>query len=116
MSQPRAQTVRFRGTCRGGRRQVSTGRETVRADTHTVSAAPEPDRDTYQQPVAFEPWLDKRGLARHLMCSVRWVEARMADGMPHVRMAGRAKFHLSEVEPWLQAHGHIERRGEAAAA
>lgn len=61
-----------------------------------------------------EPWLDKRGLANHLACSVRWVERRMEDGMPHTHIAGRAKFHVTEIEPWLEVHGHIERRGEAA--
>jgi hypothetical protein len=40
----------------------------------------------------------------------------MEEGLPHTHIAGRAKFHVSEVEPWLEAHGHIERRGEAVAA
>lgn len=85
-------------------------------DIFCVSAAPDPHH-TNEQPVAgYEPWLDKRGLARHLVCSVRWIEARMEEGLPHVHIAGRAKFHISEVEPWLEFHGHIERRGEAAAA
>ncbi|HEX9108127.1 MAG TPA: hypothetical protein VF832_12880, partial [Longimicrobiales bacterium] len=53
----------------------------------------------------LEPWLDKRGLAHHLACSVRWIERRMEDGMPHTHIAGRAKFRVSEVEPWLERHG-----------
>lgn len=60
----------------------------------------------------FEPWFDKRDIARHLACSVRWIERRMEDGLPHRHIAGRAKFRVSEVEPWLEAHGHIEQRGE----
>ncbi len=36
----------------------------------------------------------------------------MEDGLPHRHIAGRAKFRLSEVEPWLESHGHIEQRGE----
>lgn len=65
--------------------------------------------------VHVEAWLDKRGLAAHLACSVRWIERRMEEGMPHTHIAGRAKFRASEVEPWLEAHGHLERRGEVAA-
>lgn len=61
----------------------------------------------------LERWFDKRGLAAHLSCSVRWIERRMEEGMPHTHIAGRAKFRISEVEPWLWEHGHIERRGEA---
>lgn len=58
-----------------------------------------------------EPWLDKRGLAEHLRCSVRSIEQAMTDGMPYSLIFGRAKFRVSEVEPWLEAHGHLERRG-----
>lgn len=65
--------------------------------------------------VHLEPWLDKKHLASHLGCSVRWVELRQADGMPHAVIAGRVKFRASEVEPWLEAHGHLQRRGGEAA-
>jgi hypothetical protein len=61
----------------------------------------------------LESWLDKRGLAAHLACSVRWIERRMEQGMPHAHIAGRAKFRASEVEAWLERHGEIERKGEA---
>ena len=60
----------------------------------------------------FEPWKDKRAVAAHFACSVRWIERRMEDGLPHRHIAGRAKFRVSEVELWLEAHGHIELRGE----
>jgi hypothetical protein len=63
----------------------------------------------------LEPWLDKKGLAAHLACSVRWIERRMEDGMPHRHIAGRAKFRASEVEAWLERNGLIETRGEVAA-
>lgn len=63
----------------------------------------------------LEPWLDKRSLAAHLGCGIRWIEYRLEDGMPHTLLAGRVKFRASEVEPWLEAHGHLERRGEVAA-
>lgn len=58
-----------------------------------------------------EAWLDKRGLASHFACGVRWIEERMAEGMPHARIAGKAKFRVSEAEAWLGEHGFIERRG-----
>lgn len=62
----------------------------------------------------LEPWLDKRALADHLDCSVRWIASRMAEGMPRAVIAGRVKFRASEVEPWLESHGHLKREGEAA--
>ena len=58
-----------------------------------------------------EPWLDKRGLASYLACSVRSVETALAEGMPHARIFGRPKFKPSEVEPWLEAHGYLVRAG-----
>lgn len=62
----------------------------------------------------LEPWLDKRALAQHLGCSIRWIEGRMKQGMPHTLIAGRVKFRASKVEPWLETHGYAEHRGEAA--
>lgn len=59
-------------------------------------------------------WLDKTGISEHYSCSIRWIERRMEEGLPHAHIAGRAKFRVSEVEPWLQEHGHIQVRGEAA--
>lgn len=63
---------------------------------------------------ALEPWLDKKALAKHLGCGVRFIEYRIEQGMPHAVIAGRCKFRASEVEPWLEQHGFLERRGEAA--
>jgi hypothetical protein len=63
-----------------------------------------------------EPWLDKHGIADHLACSVRWIESRMGEGMPHTVIAGRAKFRISEVEAWLELHGHIEHCGDRVLA
>jgi hypothetical protein len=39
----------------------------------------------------------------------------MVEGMPYTYIAGRAKFRISEVEPWLDSHGFIERSGEGSA-
>lgn len=63
----------------------------------------------------LEPWLDKRALAAHLGCGIRWIEQRVQDGMPHTVIAGRNKFRASQVEPWLEGHGHLEHRGKQAA-
>lgn len=61
---------------------------------------------------ALERWLDKRGLAEHLACSVRSIELAITRGMPHAVIFGRAKFRASEVEAWLERNGQLERRGE----
>lgn len=66
--------------------------------------------------VHLEPWLGKAALAKHLDCGVRWIELRQAEGMPHAIIAGRIKYRVSEVEPWLEARGYIERRGDQDAA
>lgn len=64
-------------------------------------------------PASAEPerWRDKHGLAEHFSCGIRWIEERMAEGMPHKYIAGKAKFKVSRVEPWLDQHGFIEERG-----
>lgn len=59
----------------------------------------------------LEPWLDKRGLATHLACSVRSIENAVAEGMPHAIIFGRVKFQVSEVEAWLADRGYLQRRG-----
>ena len=59
--------------------------------------------------VRLEPWLDKKALAEYLGCGERWIEYRMDEGMPHARIAGRIKFRATEVEPWLERHGYMER-------
>jgi hypothetical protein len=61
-----------------------------------------------------ECWLDKRHLAEYLDCSPRWVIARYEEGMPCKMIAGRLKFKVSEAEPWLEEHGHIEERNRVA--
>lgn len=59
-----------------------------------------------------EPWLDKHQFAEHLSSSPRWVVAREEEGMPSAMIAGKLKFKVSEAEPWLQEHGHINRRND----
>ena len=49
-----------------------------------------------------EPWLAKRDLAAALGFSVRWVEYRVAEGMPHKVFGGRLRFQRSAVEAWLE--------------
>lgn len=55
-------------------------------------------------------YFDKRGIAEQFSCSVRWIERRMEEGMPHFHIAGRAKFRFEECHAWLDEHGHIKRR------
>ena len=48
-----------------------------------------------------DPWLTKQDLAQILGFSVRWVEYRLKEGMPHSRIGGRVRFQRSTVEAWL---------------
>lgn len=61
-----------------------------------------------------EPWLDKRELAAYLSCSPKSIQRAVAAGMPHATIFGRIKFRVSEVEPWLAEHGHLELAGDRA--
>jgi hypothetical protein len=54
-----------------------------------------------------ELWLTKRELARALGVSVRWIELRIAEGMPHREIAGKKVFQLSTAEAWLRRRGYL---------
>jgi hypothetical protein len=56
-----------------------------------------------------EPYIDKRAMAAALGMSVRWVEDRLAEGLPSVLISGRRKFRRRDAERWLEASGHIDR-------
>jgi hypothetical protein len=49
----------------------------------------------------WEPLLTKRQLASHFQMSTRWVELRMAEGMPSELISGRRRYRLSAVNGWL---------------
>lgn len=49
-----------------------------------------------------EPWLSKQQIATHLGFSTRWVELRVKDGLPCMRMGGRLRFQASACESWLE--------------
>jgi hypothetical protein len=46
--------------------------------------------------------MSKQQLAAALGFSVRWVEYRLAEGLPHRRIGGRVRFQRSVAEAWLQ--------------
>lgn len=48
-----------------------------------------------------EPFITKDQLANHLGFSKRWVEHRVAEGMPHFRVGGRLRFQVSTAIGWL---------------
>jgi hypothetical protein len=50
-------------------------------------------------------------MAAQLGCSLRWLEYRVAEGMPTAVIAGRRKCRQSEVERWLERHGYMRREG-----
>ena len=60
----------------------------------------------------LEPWLTKRQLAEQLAVSPRWLDARVAEGMPRRLIAEAHKFRVSEVERWLKRNGYLEEAGE----
>jgi hypothetical protein len=59
-----------------------------------------------------EPWLDKKEAAKFWACSPRRIEYAVQEGMPHAIIFGKVKLRISEAEPWLLQHGHLELRGE----
>lgn len=54
-----------------------------------------------------ELWLSKHELAQALGVSVRWLELRMAEGLPHREIAGKRVFQLTACESWLRRRGHL---------
>jgi hypothetical protein len=54
-----------------------------------------------------ELWLPKRELAQALGVSVRWIEQRMVEGLPHREIAGKRVFRISTVESWLATRGYL---------
>lgn len=51
-----------------------------------------------------EPFITKAELANHMGFSVRWVERRVREGMPHHRVGGRLRFQRSQAVAWLMEH------------
>jgi hypothetical protein len=52
-------------------------------------------------------WLSKKELSRALGVSTRWIELRMAEGLPHREIAGGKKFQLTACEAWLRRRGYL---------
>lgn len=46
-------------------------------------------------------WLSKQQLADYFGRSPRWVQYRVAEGMPHRRYGQRLQFSIPQVERWL---------------
>lgn len=71
-----------------------------------------------QAPAAAEPpesYLSKQALASHYAMSVRWVEKRIAEGLPVADyMDRRPRFRLSETDAWLRECGHLTAERPAA--
>jgi hypothetical protein len=54
-------------------------------------------------------WLTKQELASHLRMSPRWIDDRVAEGMPVARkLSGKLLFVLADVEAWLISRGFLE--------
>ena len=50
-----------------------------------------------------EPYVTKQHVAAFYRFTPRWVELRVAEGMPCHRFGGRVRFLMSEVDAWLTA-------------
>ena len=52
---------------------------------------------------SYEPWLSKTQLAHTLGYSRRWVELKVAEGAPSIKLQnGHRRFRLSEFMEWLE--------------
>lgn len=51
--------------------------------------------------ITAERWLTKRQIAEHFGFTTRWVELRMREGLPSIRIGNRRRYRLSQVEAWL---------------
>ena len=61
-----------------------------------------------------ERWVSKRELASHYGFTVRWVEYRLAEGMPSRLIGSRRRFRISEVDQWLHRRAGGELHGKAS--
>lgn len=59
------------------------------------------DQNTHPGPPQREPYVTKQYVAAFYRFTPRWVELRVAEGMPCHRFGGRVRFLMSEVEAWL---------------
>ena len=50
-------------------------------------------------------WLSRKELAHRLGVSVRWIDYRVAEGLPRREIGGRLVFQLPTVEGWLRTRG-----------
>lgn len=83
-------------------------RDEIADDLVELRAALEELRARLEHAGDAERALDRRGLAQWLGCSVRTVDALIADGMPIVRLGGPGgspRMMPSEVWAWLRARG-----------
>ncbi len=74
----------------------------VAEDLRVLRSTPKPDVPR------LPGWLDLDRLAVELGVGVRWLKARKAEGMPHRKIAGKLRFRVRDVEPWLRDRGHME--------
>ena len=66
-------------------------------------SAMRPNQDTQQELPQREPYVTKQQVATFYGFTRRWVELRVAEGMPCHRFGGRVRFRMSEVDAWLMA-------------
>ena len=57
------------------------------------------------------PYTDKRGYAQRWQSSTRWVDARLADGLPHMKIGQRrVRICIAEADRWMEEQFRVQRR------
>lgn len=57
-----------------------------------------------------ERWVSLDDYAAYHGLSKRWVELRVAEGMPSRLTGGRRRVRISVADRWLREHGHLEEQ------
>lgn len=66
---------------------------------------------TLHKIAGHERWISLNDYADYLGMTKRWVEARVAEGMPTRLTGGRRRVRISAADEWLLRNGHMEEDG-----
>ena len=58
-------------------------------------------------PEPLPGWLTKAEYAEHVRCSTRFLEYRLAEGLPSELRFGKRVFNPPIADEWLRREGHI---------
>jgi hypothetical protein len=81
---------------------------------HQIAEPPAAPVAAVAEPVKLaEPRVSKQRFADQVGMSVRWVEQKIAAGMPCEYVDGRPRLRVSEGEDWLRSNGHLSATASA---